>query len=81
MVSAATDGSSGSPSSSASLAASMITWAGSPWYGGRVSARPAAGSGSGRIDSNSTAAASTALVDTGVSRSPVMHRSYRSIAP
>ncbi len=43
-------------------------------------ARPAAGPGSGRIDSNSTAAASTALVETGVSRSPVTHRSYTSIA-
>jgi len=41
---------------------------------------PGGGSGSGRTDSNSTAAASIAFVDTGVSRSPVTHRSYRSIA-
>ena len=74
MVSAATEGSSGVP-----LAGELAGVDDDP--GRQAVVRrpsvvlPPAWPGSGLTDSNRTAAASTALVETGVSRSPVTHRS------
>src|SRR6266566_1760140 len=78
MVSAATDGSSGRPRASTSLPGSTSTADGTPQYG---SAPPPGSACEGAWTvSNSTPATSTDFVDTGVSRSPVITREYRSIA-
>src|SRR6185437_1786742 len=79
MVSAATDGSSGRLRTSTSLPGSITTTDGTPQYGSAPPASASAWDGAWTV-SNSTPATSTDFVDTGVSRSPVMHREYRSIA-
>jgi hypothetical protein len=68
-ASAATEGSSSCPCASTSFSASSTTVEGTPAYG----SGPAFALMLGRTVSSSTAATSTAFVDTGVSRSPVMH--------
>src|SRR6266508_2189460 len=78
MVSAATPGSSGLPRASASLPAGTTTADGTPAYG---SAPPSSRAWAAAwMAANSTPATSIDLVDTAVSRSPVTHREYRSIA-